>query len=687
MTYVGAPYNFVSFPEKVIVAYDQDDQLPRHDRYVEGMLTGHIHYTLKAETPIMIADGNKNINKQFMKNAKGDHIIPGNTIRGLLRTAVQVFGQSDMSADIEEQRFLYRMLTTDNKKLNIEYKNRIGVATVAKLGKATKETKSVLENLKAGYIKKVGKDEYVIIPAKKDETGRQHYLIKEFELRRMSKISTLSHQIKWMYTNNILDHVHLRREPGLRAWYQKLKQPNVRIARQAGSPYMVDQISYSFDSENDRISDVAKDGLLKYTGALLCSGFMQKKIAHYIVREADTEAAPIKIKKEYIEEYERDLRVKKYNKDDKSYYHLPKDEKPKPIFYVENDNRLDFGYTPYLRIFYKHSVKEGIPEAAKLDFKKGIDFAQALFGYAMNENKTAHSYRGRVSFSDGVCRNGNLLEKQLMMLSEPKATCYPLYLKQDEGSLMSYNNTGFQLRGIKQYWLNQDHNPKAAYKRDGKPRKSNTTFTPLDRGATFTGIIHFTNVSEEELGLLLWALNQDDKCFHHIGMGKPYGFGRVSVAEVSVSVKKLGEWYDSFDIAEKEVYETKNVAACISLYKEDVKSRFGIEVSDAANVREWIAMKSNLQSHETTRYMEIEHLSGGKDKWGPAKEYKELLEDGKGYSNRFPTVEEVTNPEAKRKMGQRQANLAQKNLSGTNKTDSRKNNHTKVKNKKNEGHS
>ncbi|MFC0215971.1 hypothetical protein ACFFK0_26585 [Paenibacillus chartarius] len=123
----------------------------------------------------------------------------------------------------------------------------------------------------------------------------------------------------------------------------------------------------------------------------------------------------------------------------------------------------------------------------------------------------------------------------------------------------------------------------------------------------FHGKIHFTNLYEDELGLLLWALMQEDHCYHQIGMGKPYGYGRVRVDAVKVEVYKLDQWYDTFDFEEgRSAYaEEIDAGSLITRYKDTVKARDGIDLSQANNVKEWMAMKSVLLPDDVIRYMEL----------------------------------------------------------------------------------
>lgn len=111
-TYVGAPYNFVEFPRVWVARYGSMEELPPHDRYQEGLLTGMIEFRWEAVTPVFINDGS---NKgHFFVNHEG-FAIPGSTVRGLIRSHVQILGMSNWRDDIRNERFLYRAMADRRK--------------------------------------------------------------------------------------------------------------------------------------------------------------------------------------------------------------------------------------------------------------------------------------------------------------------------------------------------------------------------------------------------------------------------------------------------------------------------------------------------------------------------------------------------------------------------------------------
>lgn len=63
-------------------------------------------------------------------------------------------------------------------------------------------------------------------------------------------------------------------------------------------------------------------------------------------------------------------------------------------------------------------------------------------------------------------------------------------------------------------------------------------------GVTFTFNIDVTNLSEVELGALLWLLKLPDEHYHRVGSGKPLGFGSVALSldEESTDLRTGTQW-------------------------------------------------------------------------------------------------------------------------------------------------
>jgi CRISPR-associated protein (TIGR03986 family) len=217
-----------------------------------------------------------------------------------------------------------------------------------------------------------------------------------------------------------------------------------------------------------------------------------------------------------------------------------------PVFFrtgperINNKNVLkikDLGLAFLYKLPYDRSPFETLKPSHQ---ENKPDLADCIFGYT-NDKK---SLKGRVQFSAASSDNAQKNNDVILTLSSPKASYYPIYIKQDgnDGKVLNYNayntyNNG-QISGWKRYpvrkkiWEN---------KSEEYTETRDTVIHPLKDDAIFKGKIYFHNLKKVELGALLSALtfhNNMDKCYHQIGQGKPYGFGKVKM-EVTFLNKNL----------------------------------------------------------------------------------------------------------------------------------------------------
>ncbi len=142
--YVGAPYNFVPFYKDVVSV--EKEQMMTHDKIEHELLTGEIAYTATAKLPIFISDGKEK--PDFVKNERGEYMIPGSSMRGLIRSNTQILGLSSFGEDIDDYRLMYRNVAAAQGK-DDGYGAILG-AEPANIGDG--KSVSVLKNVKAGYI-------------------------------------------------------------------------------------------------------------------------------------------------------------------------------------------------------------------------------------------------------------------------------------------------------------------------------------------------------------------------------------------------------------------------------------------------------------------------------------------------------------------------------------------------------
>lgn len=587
-----APFNFISLPKKIIKRYNSEEKLPLHNKFYQkqdGYYSGIIHYTICIVSPTMIGEGKEKATQQdpcqFFKDNEGNYTIPGSTIRGMVRTNLQIFGMCNPKDDIYDSRFMYRDWTSKDKTRKNHYKKEIDIKKeFFQPGKVV-----------AGYICQDRKNHYVIYPVK-DLSGKTFFSVPEQKVRSDLKDAQ---QINYMYRKELcnLDKKSYKdkygQKKGTEEWQKKVKE--YRIGE--SEPYYT-KISFN-TSKNSKIVELSVDRKLNFHGMILCSGYIPKKMAHYVIGEKDSSEREIELDLESIRAYQDDLVLTK--KEGKKFYALPELGEEKPVFYAKGTERIYFGMTPYLRIIYPHSVYEGISFSSE----EGIDYADALFGFTKEKTGKYNSYRSRVSFTDAV-QEGNVREGKIVkaVLSSPSATCYPEYLDQpnkDSGKLISYADD-FRIRGIKQYWLLDELE-------DGSSAKDKviTCFQPLDKGK-FQGKIYYENLSKDELGLLLFSLKIEEKAFQNIGMAKPYGYGRVKIENLSIYAYCLEQLYSSFSL-DTTSKEELNINELIQFYKDYVKQNYQINIDEQQNVKELIYMKTHIIEKEKVHYMTLKSFA------------------------------------------------------------------------------
>ena len=197
-----APYNFISLPNRSIAEYDSMDELTRHNELSDKLLNGTIEFDITAKTPLLIAKGkdkNNSYNNQidgceFFTNPENQKVIPGNTIRGMLRNNAAVLSMSNISDDICDSRFYFRSFNATSTQK--DYRERMQISSVTENG----VTYSIAKTIHAGYIYKNNERDYVIVPGKKIN-GEQYFRISEQYLRRISK----NLKINYMYNNKITE--------------------------------------------------------------------------------------------------------------------------------------------------------------------------------------------------------------------------------------------------------------------------------------------------------------------------------------------------------------------------------------------------------------------------------------------------------------------------------------------------
>lgn len=200
------------------------------------------------------------------------------------------------------------------------------------------------------------------------------------------------------------------------------------------------------------------------------------------------------------------------------------------------------------KIPFKNSVHDCLPKAHR--DSQSLDLAECVFGHVKDKDML----KGRVQFGHAFSNNAEEEPPVKLTLSSPKASFYPIYIKQDNNNNKYNTYDDGQLSGWKRYVQRTD-------KCQSKTSTDNTdtTITPLKKGSIFTCEITYHNLLPVELGALLSALtfHNTPNCFHQLGQAKPYGYGKVKydVDLISPEDKECSFFLEQF---EKEMCEFKS---------------------------------------------------------------------------------------------------------------------------------
>lgn len=494
-TIVRAPYNFVPFSHKIL---SYEDEIPAHDAVDPSLKTGEIHITMTAKTPVFVSNGGKD-DAHFFRGPDGNFQIPGSTVRGMVRQNMQILSLSlvrvRVGEDIANQQVFYRSIADATGGTGGELKKYYHTVLCGD------PNSSDPKNVKAGYLRKEGGGYYI-------QPVAGSFL-------RVSKKVLSTAGLDGRYAQTI-------------------------------------PVRYTADGDWATAVYPEGKGNVGQRGILLCPGVdtggdgtrpdrhtgKTKPPSHrYVFPLPDESAQPVSISEEDELSYAADWESRKNNLKggtkimdqkvnyDPDFWKLPGEGQEKPVFYIQHNGHVFFGMSLFLRIGYRFSLKDGLPKShqEKQDVLDFIDWPRAILGWAGDKT----SRRSRVSFGD-LLALGSPDELPLVqtVLGNPKISYYPGYVVKGD----HYNQEGFLLRGYKQYWLKEEADPTPTDKLSVASK-----LRPLPAETKFTGVIRYKNLRPEELGLLLWALRLEKEekegknCFQSIGMGKPYGFGRMKL--------------------------------------------------------------------------------------------------------------------------------------------------------------
>ncbi len=533
-----APYNFVPLAEKIVPELSRPDR----DVYYSNRFTGVIHCMLKTESPLYTRaaleqdeyrkkptkDGEKSKNKSdffYVDPATKQPVIPGSSLRGMLRTLVEIITFSKPQPVTDRQLFFR---TLDDTAIGKAYGKRMVGGDRGGQGSYPK--------VKAGYMERVGHN-YKIRPAQTLLTTQFFRVKEDVALNMIRNLNPMAYQNNRGRWSPERSYQWLRQE----IWFRPV------------APTLHTQSAQFYGDVTDIQVGKHSPGIDWVQGWFIASGWVPSqqgsgKHRHWIIAPPVTDAQQlIDVNDIDIDAYE-ELGAGRSQTIEKQKMSVLSKRAGEliPCFYAdwkdsEGNKRIAFGHTAMFRLPYEYSPRDLLPYSEQQ--LQITDFAEAIFGWV--DDKKGRTIAGRVSVSDAhvtqFAKRLHLLEASepplTPLLSGPKPTSFQHYLTQgsdEKKDLYHYQDKDdTTLRGHKLYWHKDDKLQLQDY-HDANAKADSTQHTfmrPIDQGVSFAFDIHFENLAAEELGALLWVLRVagDGKHCLKVGMAKPLGLGSVSV--------------------------------------------------------------------------------------------------------------------------------------------------------------
>lgn len=666
-----APYNFVPLPDQVVAV--DEGEIPGQAEYSDH--TGWIDCHLTTKSPFytraamtseffrrdsaekwfreLSSDEQRARAQIFHTENAGRPVIPGSSLRGMLRSLVEIISYSKVKWVADDQLFFRAV--GDTTSLGKEYRGRM----LKSIGDAD------VPCVRAGYLRKKGHS-YVIRPAQ-EVLDTQYFRVEESVAKTavtglldMSQLKTRRDESEYRAPNNA--YQWLRRG----VWFQPVVPADHRHTDRL--------LRYGKVTNLTESSPPALNGWQK--GWFIATGWIPGrpgrlgKHLHWIV------APPLPTATEDIEVRDEDIRAYKDGGgisqaiDAKHFDVLSAASDtgtyPEgcPCFYVawqdsRDEKHVSFGHTAMFRLPYERTPLDYVPQAVRDSSQ--TDLAEAIFGYAPEAGDRRRTSRaGRVFVTDATYVSHPQGQPLFLssnwftpkVLGSPKPTTFQHYLVQsgDAGHdplakdhLAHYGTdpTETEIRGTKLYWHKQGDVTRQRLEEIDQARinrspKQYTGIKPVASQVRFTFRVYFDNLQDQELGALLWALTlpgaEGQTYCHKLGMGKPLGLGSVHIEDVTLTLTRrtadktdqpaeAGRYARLFNAAATAWHvggESGDIASYVGRFEEFLRGRLGQSANPPSlSSLPRIAMLLKLLEcpgpvDELTRYMQVE----------PTNEYK-----------------------------------------------------------------
>lgn len=496
------PYNFVSFG---------DENLVERKSYFDskGTNTGKMVCSLINKTPLFINGKTVKTDEEHPLESflieDGKYIIPSSSLKGEVRNIIEVLTNSCIK-NVEKDRLEKRLSAGKFKPIFGIVKRLPTEKTPGLIIEAEKISLNagLLLNLKPGmYDKKFSHYIYNFI---------NHKIVTKEDLQKVQEKKDIE-GILWV-----------------------------------SSPIF---IKYSEDTfPVDREKKLGKKG----------ENFSPKKI---IIPKKNGKTIEFSLKEYEDLDYLITQRRERDKKDGKKFYMEDLKCGDVIIYNIKDDKVVNLAFSEIPRLRYKYSPLDLVPEAFKpCKNIRNLCFSCRLFGSTGDQNEIKDkdiSCIGKVYFTDAKIneKDAKMVSNYILLkpLGEPHPSLARFYLAEK-----TYDER-VTIRGRKFYWHHKDKIGKnyTSYLesiKDEKKVKYNASLKFMKPENTFKFEVFFKNLTDEELGVLIYSLELEEKMLHKFGKAKSFGFGSCKI-NIEEFLLEHDNKYKSFSEIYKRADKTK----------------------------------------------------------------------------------------------------------------------------------
>jgi len=509
--FIKAPYNFVPLNKRVVLPYW--GKYVSHDLPFENSQSGELQIVLTAHSPMFVQNGRAQNDKEQtvgkFSEFEGKHFIPGSSLKGMIRSVLEIMSFAQLSNKVNDHRYAVRDLSPAAKTI---YLNNFKASEVS-----------------AGWLRKTKNGDYIIEDC--GQPGRISH-------RHLDEILGTD------FSTYFAEGGRFRRNS------DEEKAAQFKYNR-FGTRERQQSFEFVKDSAGRQIYEIQPDG--KKQGTIVFTGQpgprKQGRNGRWSGHHLEFIFFPVQEEIVVSEDVMNNFFFA-YHEADKNRWSvdwknwrakLAKNERIPVFFKKDKEGKVaHFGLSFLYKLPYKHSIKESIE---KHQTEKGIDLAEAIFGYIREEKNSVDSLKGRVHIGHAFSNDSQLDEKKQEVLSGPKASYYPNYIRQKvNGNGKTSRYATFmdrepEIAGWKRYPIHSGSEVQSNPLPEGVSKEILSTFVPIKSGATFNFSIRYHNLKSIELGALLSAISfhLTPNTFHSIGMAKPLGYGKCSLTIAGMS--------------------------------------------------------------------------------------------------------------------------------------------------------